>query len=280
MAVGAFFFSAMTALVKLASVHLPTGEIVLGRAVVTLVLSVIVLRRRGVPMLGNQRRWLVARGIAGFLALCCYYEAVRRAPIADTTVIQYTNPIFTAILAAVFLRERMSRADVLGVVASLVGVVLVARPSFLFGGAALDPLAVGLALTGAVLSSIVYVIIRGLRESEDPMVVVFYFPLVATPAAIPLAIATGLVWPTPTEWALLLGIGVVTQIAQVYMTRGLHLEPAGRATAVSYLQVAFAYAWGVLLFAEYPTPTSIAGAALVLASTLLVARRAAATPGR
>ena len=61
----------------------------------------------------------------------------------------------------------------------------------------------------------------------------------STPLAAPVA-AADFVWPTATGWLLLGAIGIVTQIAQIYMTRGLHLEPAGRATAVSYLQVVFA----------------------------------------
>jgi len=273
MVIGAFFFSVMSALVKLAGRHIPSQELVLARGVVTLVLSYLALVRLRVPIWGNHKGWLVARGLAGFGALSCYYYAVTSLPLADAAVIQYTNPIFTAILAALFLRERLRRIDVLGAIASLAGVVLVARPSFLFGGASLDPLAVGVALCGAILSAVAYVIIRGLRGTEHEMVVVFYFPLVAVPASIPAAIP-GAVWPTPLEWLIVLGIGVVTQIAQVYMTRGLHLEPAGRATSMSYLQVVFAYAWGVLVFAEYPNVTSVLGGALVLASTLIVARRA------
>ena len=68
-----------------------------------------------------------------------------------------------------------------------------------------------------------------------------------------------------------LSMGVATQIAQVYMTRGLHLEPAGRATAISYLQIVFAFVWGMLIFAEYPTVLSVVGAVLIIGSTASIA---------
>ncbi len=103
------------------------------------------------------------------------------------------------------------------------------------------------------------------------MVVVFYFPLVATPLAIPWAM-TDWLWPTPWEWLLLLGVGVTTQTAQVLMTQGLHMERAGRATSVTYLQVAFAFVWGAAFFGESPTLFSGLGAALVVCGAFAAVR--------
>jgi drug/metabolite transporter (DMT)-like permease len=114
------------------------------------------------------------------------------------------------------------------------------------------------------------VLIRRIRDRESPLVMVFYFPLVTVPLALPFAVAQW-VWPTPTEWLLLLGLGVATQMAQVHMTRGLVLVPAGRATAVGYLQVVLAAVWGALLFGELPDLLTLGGAALIIGGTLIVA---------
>jgi drug/metabolite transporter (DMT)-like permease len=72
-------------------------------------------------------------------------------------------------------------------------------------------------------------------------------------------------------WVLLFSVGVVTQIAQVCLTRGLHLVPAGRGTAVGYVQIAFAMIWSALLFGESLDVTGVLGAALVVGGTLIVA---------
>jgi drug/metabolite transporter (DMT)-like permease len=132
-------------------------------------------------------------------------------------------------------------------------------------------LAVAVALCAAILSSVAYTTVRGLRETDDPLVVVFYFPLVATPAAVPFMI-TKAVWPTPFEWLLLVGVGVVTQIGQIFLTKGLHRERAGRATSMSYIQVVFAATWGLLFFHEVPNSLSIVGAVLILCGMLVVSR--------
>src|SRR5690606_19598457 len=123
----------------------------------------------------------------------------------------------------------------------------------------------------AFFSGAAYVTVRKLARTEHPLVIVFFFTLVTVPGALPGTLAAA-VWPTPAEWAILLGVGLTAQAGQVYLTRGLQLEPAGRATAVGYLQIVFAAAWGALFFAEYPDAWTVAGALLILGSTLAVAR--------
>jgi drug/metabolite transporter (DMT)-like permease len=272
MALGAFWFSLMSLLVKVAGERLPSQEIVLVRAAITFVLSYLLVRRTGVNIWGKNRRLLVLRGLLGFTALSCFYYSLVHLPLAEASIIQYTNPIFTAILAALLLREHMGRWDVGGVLVSFLGVLLIARPGLLFGASSqLSPLAVGLALTGALCSAGAYVTIRKMT-GEHPLVIVFYLPLVTLVATVPIA-APSLIWPTPIEWLVLAGVGITTQIAQVYMTRGLQMERAGRATAVGYLQVVFAAIWGALFFAEFPDGWSLVGGALILGSTLLLAER-------
>lgn len=281
MAYGALWFSIMSVTVKLLGRRLPSMELVLARAAVTLVLSWIMLRRARVPPWGHRRGRLALRGVLGFCGLTCFYYSVVHLPLADATVIQYTNPVFTALLAGWLLRERVTIAEFGAALVCLTGVALVARPSFLFGGAsALDPAVVGIALLGAISSAGAYVTVRSLGATEDPLVVVFYFPLIATPLVVPIVVPLW-VWPTPWEWVGLAAIGVSTQIAQIYMTRGLQLEPAGRATAIGYLQILFAGAWGVILFAERPGWRTIAGTILILLGTLwLSTRKRPSTPRR
>lgn len=273
MAAGAFFFSLMSLLVKVAGQRLPSQEIVLARSVVILVLSYGVLRRAGTDLRGHNRQLLVVRGVLGFTALSAFYYAVVHLPLADATVIQYTNPIFAGLIAVRVLDERIGGREAGAVLASLTGVVLVARPSFLFGesAAVLDPVAVAIGLAGAVFSAAAYVTVRKLRVSEDPVVIVFYFAIVSVLGAVPTALP-GALWPTPAEWVALLGVGVATYLGQIYLTRGLHLERAGRATAIGYLQIIFAAIWGAFFFAEYPDGISILGAGLIIAGTLALSR--------
>ena len=274
MVAAAFFFSVMSLFVKLAAQRLPTTEIVLARSVVMLVISYGLVRRADLRPWGTRKLLLVIRGLIGFSALLCFFVAVTRLPLADVTVIHFTNPVFTALLAAIMLGESMRRREVVGLALSIAGVALVARPSFLFGQWAgdLDHIAVLIAFSASILSAGAYTTIRKLRETEHYLVIVFYFALVSTIAAVPLAIGK-LVWPTPLELLLLLGIGIVTQTAQVFLTKGLERERAGRAMSVSYIQVVFAATWGAIFFADIPGALSLAGAVLIFLGLLLIAKR-------
>jgi drug/metabolite transporter (DMT)-like permease len=182
----AFFFSLMSLLVKIAGQRLPVAEIVFARSAVMLVISCFLVRQlisakkndgTGLSMWGNRKSLLILRGLVGFAALFCFFYAVTKLPLADITVIHFTNPVFTAIFAALFLGESMGRREVAGLALSLVGVALVAQPSFLFGEGArnLDLFAVIVALCAAILSSMAYTTVRKLRETDHHLVVVFYF---------------------------------------------------------------------------------------------------------
>jgi drug/metabolite transporter (DMT)-like permease len=274
MLASALSFSVMSVFVKLGGVRLPNSEVVLARAAVTLVLSVAWLKSRRIPMWGKRPGLLLLRGLFGLGGLTCFYYSLTVLPLAEATVIQQTSPILTALLAAVVLRERLDRVLIASLLLSAVGVLVVTRPAVLFAGEAksLDPFAVMVAVIGAVTSAGAYVVVRILGRSEDPHVTVFYFPLVATPILVPFALVKW-VWPTPLEWLYLAAVGLFTQIAQIYLTKGLAVERAGRAISVGYVQILFAALWGVLLFGEHPDAWTLVGISLMISGIVAVALR-------
>lgn len=280
MVASAFFFSLMSLFVKLVGRSLPSQEIVLGRGIVTLVLSYVVLRTTGVDPSGNRTGMLALRGIVGFAAVSAFYYAVIHLPLAEATVIHYTNPVFTSVIAALFLAEPIRRRDAGCLAASLVGVILITRPTFLFGGAAsaLDPLGLAASLAGAILAAGAYVMVRYLSSTEHELVIVLWFGVIGSLGAIP-GTAANFVLPVGWLWAGLLAVGLTTHAAQVFLTRGLSLVPAGRAMTVSYIQIVFATLWGILFFGDRPDVWLLIGAVLIVGSTVNLRRRARAVPG-
>lgn len=266
MVASAFGFSVMSLLVKITSQRLPTGEIVLARAVVTLVISYVMVVRAGLHPWGTNKRGLALRGVLGFGGLTFYYIAIAHLPLADATTIQNTTPLLTAVLAWWILREAIGWSTAFALACGIGGVLMIVHPS----GAGLDPIGVGVALAAATTSAFAYVTVRQLARTEPSLVIVFYFPLIATPLAIPWAVATW-VTPQPIDWLLLVAIGVATQVGQVFLTMGLALERAGKATSVGYLQVAFAMIWQWAVFDAPPTGWSLGGAGLIVAGTIAVA---------
>ncbi|CAN5540786.1 DMT family transporter [soil metagenome] len=272
MAGSAVFFSLMSLFVKLSGERLPSMQIVLARYVVMLVATTWMVYRAGISVRGTDHRSLIGRSAAGFIALSLFYFAITRLPLGDVTAIHFTSPVFTALIAAIALKERTGSRVAVGMGFSLFGVLLVAQPSFLFGGAGLDQTAVAAGLVAAVLSAIAYVFVRKLRATDHPYVVIFWFSAIGLVLSLPIA-APGLIMPTPREWLLLLGVGLTTQVAQVFLTRGLHLEAAGKAASIGYLQIIFAFIWGALVFGDFPGALNLLGAVIIAGSVIAVSGR-------
>ena len=99
MVASALSFSLMGVYVKQVGSRIPAAEVVLARALVSVLLSWLLVRRAGISPWGQRRGLLVLRGAIGSVALLCVYIALAELPLASATVLQYTYPTFTALLA-------------------------------------------------------------------------------------------------------------------------------------------------------------------------------------
>jgi drug/metabolite transporter (DMT)-like permease len=267
---GAFWFSLGVLLIRTVGDGLPVFEIVLGRSVFGLALVYAMARKAGVVQPCGGHGMLVLRGFVGFIPLCAGFYAFATLPMADAVVLFNTAPVWAALLSFLLLGERLGYAGAACAGASLVGVVLVARPPFLFSGqAALEPLGVSAALAAAFFAGLIFTMIRKISRTEHPLTIVLYFYLVATPLAVLLSAA---VWVTPSlsQLALLAGIGFFTQAGQLNLTKGLALVSTGKAAAGNTMQIVFATLWGLIFFTEIPPRLSVAGAAVIIASTIIL----------
>lgn len=273
MLLAALFFSAMGAGAKVLGQTLPVSQIIVVRGLITMVISASVLRARGRSWRGRNHRLLWTRGLFGFGGLWCFFQSVQHLPLADASVLFYINPIFTSVAAVFFLKEPLRRADLIGLGLAFAGVVCVSRPSFLIGapGVATSNLGIGLALAAALFSAGSYVTIRKLRDTDDPWVITLYFTFLAVPMALPGLLQDGR-WPTTYEWGWLLAVGLCTQAGQILAATAIQRLPAGPAVSLGYLQVVFAFGWGLVLFDESVVPLSAFGAVLVFMGVLVISR--------
>ncbi|WP_193787380.1 DMT family transporter [Moritella marina] len=270
MLMSALAFAIMTACVKLVSTHgIPVFEIVAARAIVSLIISYVDVRRKGLSVWGHNKQLLIARGAVGSLALICVYYAVTTLPLAEATILQYLHPVFTALLALVFLKERIQRSTIVCILCCILGLVLIVSPEITLSASNELPLfSVAVALMGALGSAIAYVIVKRLSNTEDSSVIIFYFPLMALPLSVFL-LGDDFVMPDAEALILLILIGIFTQIGQVGLTKAMKTEVASKATAYSYIQVVFSIIFGWLLFSEVPSIWTWAGGALIIIGALI-----------
>lgn len=270
MVLSAFGFALMSATVKHVSLHgIPVFEIVAARALVSLVISYLDVKRKGISVWGNNKPLLFARGAVGTMALMCVYYSVTTLPLAEATIFQYIHPVFTALLAVFFLKERIQSSTFICIALCLLGVYVMVRPETGPDAEhALPMFSVMIAILGAFGSSIAYVIVRKLSQTEDSSVIIFYFPLVALPASI-LLIGDQFVMPDLYLTMMLVLVGVFTQIGQLGLTKAMQTQEAGKASAYSYVQIIFSVVLGIVFFGELPSAWTYLGGALIVTGALI-----------
>jgi drug/metabolite transporter (DMT)-like permease len=272
MLISALAFALMAALVKEAGqLGIPLLQIIFVRALISVVLSLIDIGRARVHPLGHRRGLLFARGLSGFLALTGVFYALIHLSMAQATVLQYLHPVFTALLAFLFLAERPTTATLVCIALSLLGLACIVAPYWMAGAATQAPLWPVLAgLGGALGSGVAYTLVRKLVTSEHPSVIVLYFPLVCAPGTLLLG-GADFTWPTANGWWVLLGVGCFTQLGQLALTKAMQLDAASRVTSLSYVQIIFAAILGWWAFGETPAQATLLGGGLILLGAIVSA---------
>lgn len=254
-------FAAVNLMVKFL-LHLPATELVLFRSLITFLLSYALLKRKKVNPWGRNKKWLLIRGIAGTTALTMFFYTIQKMPLSAAVTIQYLSPFFTAFIAGLLLGERTRWVQWLFFVISFIGIAVVKGSS-----AQIPPILLALGVISSMFSGLAYNSIRKLKN-EEPLVVVMYFPLVAFPI---MGVFSFFNWVMPhgMDWMLLIGIGLMTQFAQLYMTKSYQLSEVNTVAPLKYIGVLFALTWDILLFDFIPNAQMYAGILLVIGGVVL-----------
>ena len=259
-------FALMGVFVKIASAHFATAELVLWRAVVQTAVAFALLRHAGLPVRTPRLGMHVHRGVAGFASLFMFFHALTALPVATAMTLNYSSPLFLAILLAALARERPGAKLVGTVVLGFVGVVLLLQPTF-----AADqwwPGMIGLA-SGAI-SAVAYWNVRELVRADEPEArVVFYFGV--------FALAGALVWMAPQRWHapgadtwwMLAGVGGLGALGQVAMTRAYGHGSTLVTAALSYSGIVFSSVIGIAWFGDLLSWSAWLGIALIVAAGIL-----------
>jgi drug/metabolite transporter (DMT)-like permease len=140
------------------------------------------------------------------------------------------------------------------------GLFFIIKPSL-----SLNPYVAMIGLGGAFFTSLAYITVRKLGETDHEFTIILYFTAFASFASLP-GLSYRFVMPTSLEWLALAGAGILTQAAQLFMTRGLHREKAAKATNISYINVLFSVIWGILIWGDLPDMLTIIGTLFIAAS--------------
>ncbi len=262
MLIATFTFTLMKVGVKLVP-HIPPIEIIFFRSIISLIISAFALRVQRVSIWGTNKLILVARGVSGAIALFLYFTLLQQIPLATASTLQYLAPVFTSILAIFLLREKVKSIQWLFFFISFLGIITVQGFDTRIS---ISHLLIG--ITASFFMGLAYNFIRMLKTSEHPLVIILYFPLVTLPIAGIISIFQW-VQPIGIDWIVLIAIGVLTQIAQYFMTRSYQNEEVNRVAIVNYTGLIYSLGFGFIIFGETFNLMTYLGMALVLAGVIL-----------
>jgi len=248
----------------------PVPEIILFRSFITFVICYAIIRAKQLPFFGVNKKWLIIRGIFGTTALTLFFYTLDHLPLAIATTVQYLSPIFTVIIAVFLLKEKVNRQQWLFFFIAFAGVTSISASKYLsddFSVSQIEPIWVLAGFSSAILSGVSYNAIVKCRDTDAPVTIVMYFPLIATPIMLVICFFDHVI-PQGIEWLILLIIGVFTQFAQVLMTKALHAENTATVTPFKYFGSIYAFILGMFLFGEVISLYAILGIILILIGVL------------
>ena len=215
-----------------------------------------------------NKLWLVIRGVVGAVSVYFFFRGIMMLGLGKGTILNYTYPVFAALLAPLILREKLSWDVLAAALVSFVGIWFVVSPGSIKSIGVEDLLA----LLGGLLSGIAVVAIKKLRETETPHIIylaqcVFGLLVVG--------------WPTATssfsfggvQWLLLAALGVIATAAQLAMTWAYKHVPATEGSLLAFLTPVINVLLGVVVFGETMKVSTVVGSAIVMACCGYVAFR-------
>ena len=265
-----FLFSLMFAAVKWVGDSIPVGEIVFFRAFFGMVMIVIAsLAMGGLAQLATRRAGTHAvRSLLGVTAMFCNFLAVTYLPLADATAIAFAAPMFTVIMAALFLGESVHIYRWSAVVIGFVGVLVIAGAEGRLGNMA-SVTGAAFALAGAGLSAAAMIVLRRMSAHEHSEAIAFYFML--TSSVVGLATIFG-GWriPSDQELIVLVAMGVFGGIGQLFLSFSYRFGEASVLAPFDYSMMIWAAGLGYFLFGDLPTAQVLIGASFVVGAGLLI----------
>jgi drug/metabolite transporter (DMT)-like permease len=268
---GAYFmFSVMVLFAKLLSVNHSVVEIAFYRNLigsVPFLLVVFAFGRRDILVLRTRPALVGFRAILGSISLVVTFWAFSLMPLADTTALLFASSLFIPVLGVVFLKEFVGPYRWSAVIIGFAGVVIMARPT-----GAVYVLGISVALCAAFLHAVLQITLRYLGRFESPETISFYFFIIGT-IVTALALPFVAVTPVTSEIPLLFGVGLSGAAAQWLLSVAYKNAPAAVVTVFNYTSIIWATLFGWMIWNEWPLPAVIAGAAIVIASNILIVWR-------
>ena len=266
-------FALSAAFAKTIGAGVPVAEVILFRNLFAIpaLLPVVLAAGGWAALVTRNPMSHAARTLFGMMGMVGAFYGYVHLPLATVTALGFTMPLFLTVLSVPLLGERVGWRRGLAVLVGFAGVLLMVRP----GGEGLrgEGLAVLLCLLGSVGWALAMITIRKMGEAGESSVAIVFWFTVGSSVLAGVATVPVWVWPTPLEWALLIGIGLVSALAQVLMTSAYRSGETTLLAPFEYSAIIWTTALGAFVWAELPDGWDFAGIAVLVGAGLYIWHR-------
>lgn len=262
-------FSMQNVIVKELSYTMGTGEISFFRGFLSALLILALMKVQHVHFSKFDRPTLWFRGIVGGAGMICIFYALRGMPLADVSILSQLSAFFVMIFAAVFLKEVMPKGAIVPLIVIAAGACLVVKP-WNFSSFNVYSLFV---LAQALFAAMAYTTISRLTGSgrHHQYEIVFYFLFCAAVAGA-LLMGFDFQMPDSKEWILYILLGLITVIAQIWMTDAYAYGNPVVVSFVAYIAVVFNALWGFVFFDEVLTIMTVIGGICIVGGSMYLTK--------
>jgi len=258
MLIGSIFFSLMALIIKNLN-HLPLMELIFFRNLPTFLILPWIIKIKGISIFGQNKLLLLLRSLFGFISMIGFVFTFMRMNTTDAMAIRQLSPFIIIFLSIVFLHEKVHSNQVVIFIFALIGSLLVIKPGF---RSEMFPAVFG--LTSVFFSALAHTILRRLRLTDDPVVIVNYYAFFSGIISfIILMIQNKFQLPNGNELLLLLFLGLISFFAQMAISYAFRFTPASVVSLYLYSRVLFTAILDFILFGELPDQLSIMGCVLI-----------------
>ena len=259
-------FAASSAVSKWLVASYPVGEVLFTRTAVALVTcALFIMPQTGLAVFRTQRlSHHVMRSVSQGCSQTFLLIAFSLMPLAGAIAINFSAPLFTALISALLLKETVGPARWLALLVGFCGVLIVTNP-----GMGTFQIGAPFALANAVLYGSVTAGVRGMTATESAETLILY-QLALLTALFALLLPLGWTSPTPADTAWIVFNGVSNAVGQYWWTRALHLAPASAVAPFNYLSLVWAIILGFAVWGDVPTVSLVIGSGVVVASGLFL----------
>jgi drug/metabolite transporter (DMT)-like permease len=277
MATSAVMFGLMAIVMRLGTERgLHTFEMGFFRSAFGLLFALPLLHGRGFALLRtNHFRLYLLRSVLGAVSMLASFWALAHLPMAQAVAISFSTPLFVTIGAVFLLGEIVRARRWTAVAIGFLGVLVIMRPGSLPDSKWHVSIDMLVALGGAMAAASAYISIKFLSRSEPADAIVIYMTAIMAVVTLPLALATWS-WPDTTGWLWAVLVGLLGTAGQITMTRAYHMGEVSALAPLNYLQLPVVSVFAWFVFAQSVDAGTIAGAAIIIAANIYIARREAA----